>query len=107
MELGIWITIAGLIIGIVSLIIMVISLRHDIKQSLKSQKYLSDIVKNQRKQIKIYQKQVERMSKVAPDKRILDREKLELKRREQENKEKWKQVDAIFKTIKLFADLED
>ena len=105
-DLTIWIAIVGLIVTVVSLIIGIISLRHTLKQSYKSQILLKEISKNQSKQIKILRKQVNRLEKGKPINEQIERENLELKRKEQENKEKWKQVDTIFKTIKLFADLE-
>ena len=106
-DIAIWITIIGLIATVVSLIIGIISLRHSLKESYKSQILLKEISKNQSKQIKILQKQVNRLDKGKPINEQIEREKLEIKRREQENKEKWKQVDTIFKTIKMFANLED
>ena len=106
-ELSIWIAIVGLVVMVISLIIGLVSLRHNLKQSYKSQLLLTKITENQSKQIKILQKQVGRLDKGGTNKELFEREKLELKRREQENKEKWKQVAAIFKTIKLFADLDD
>ncbi len=106
-EINIWIAIIGLIIMVVSLIIALFSLRYNLKQSYKSQLLLTKITENQSKQIKILQKQVNRLEKGKPTNEQIEREKLELKRREQENKEKWKQVDAIFKTIKFFTELED
>ena len=92
----------AIIIGFASLIVGIFTLGYQLQQSLKSQKYLSDIAKNQSKQIKILKKQVERMSKNMPENTQLQREKLELKKREQEAKENWKKFDAIIKTIRLF-----
>lgn len=105
-DTNIWIAIIGLIATVISLIIGILSYRHSLKQSYKSQLLLEDINKNQEKQIKILRRQVKRLEKGQPKNEQLEREKLELNRREQENKEKWKQVDTIFKTIKLFRDLE-
>jgi hypothetical protein len=107
LDLAIWIAIIGLIATVISLMIGIISLWYNLKQSYKSQEYLKQITKNQSKQISILKKQVKRLEKGHPKNEQLEREKLELKRKEQENKEKWKQVDAIFKTIKFFRDLKD
>ena len=106
-DIGIWIALIGLIVTVAGLIIGIISYRYSLKQSYKSQSLLKDIIKNQEKEIKILRRQVKRLDKGKPKNEQLEREKLELKRREQENKEKWKQVDTIFKTIKLFVNLED
>ena len=105
-DITISIATIGLIVTVVSLIIGIISLKHNLKQSYKSQLLLTKITENQSKQIKILQKQVNRLEKGKPINEQIEREKLELKRREQDNKEKWKQVDTIFKTIKFFTDLE-
>ena len=99
-DLAIWITILGVIATYISLIIGILSYRHN-------QLLLKDINKNQEKQIKILKRQVKRLVKGQPKNEQIEREKLELKRKEQENKEKWKQVDAIFKTIKFFKDFEN
>ena len=106
-DINIWVALIGLFVTVISLIIGIISLRHSLKQSYKSQLLLRKITENQSKQIKILHKQVNRLEKGKPINEQIEREKLEIKRRGQENKEKWKQVDAIFKTIKFFADLED
>jgi len=106
-DIGIWIASIGLFVTVISLIVGIISLRHSLKQSFESHLLLKNIIKNKDKQIKILKRQVKRLEKGQPKNEQIEREKLELKRKEQENTEKWKQVDTIFKTIKLFADLEE
>ena len=101
-DLTSWIAI---IIGFAGLVVGVFTLSHQLKQSIKSQKYLSEIIENQSKQIKILKKQVGRLSKGLPDTTLLEKERLELRRREQENKEKWAQYNAFIKTIKFLTDL--
>jgi len=101
-DLTSWVAI---IIGFAGLIVGVFTLSHQLKQSIKSQKYLSEIIENQSKQIKILKKQVSRLSKGLPDKILLEKERIELKRREQENKEKWKQYNAFIKTVKFLTNL--
>lgn len=106
-DINIWIAIIALIVTVISLIIGIITLRHSLKQSYKSQSLLKKITENQSKQIRILKKHVKLLEKGKPKNEQIEKEKLEIKRKEQENKEKWKQVDTIFKTIKLFADLDD
>ena len=103
-DSGVWIAIVSLFVGLAGLLVGLLSLRHA-NMSLKGQGYLADLSKNQGKQIKIIKKQLERMNKAMPEKIILEREKLEQKKGEQDNKEKWKQYNAFIKTIKFLTNL--
>lgn len=106
-EINVWIALIGLVIMTLSLLLGIMHLRKTLKQSYESQLLLSKISKNQSKQIKILKKQLDRLEKGKPINEQLEKEKLELKKREQENKEKWKQVNTIFKTLKFLSEVDE
>ena len=112
-DLSIWISIGSLVCMIIGLIFSHGKFKSELKQRDNALKQLSEFVEIGREKVSIYQREVESLAKAINDSIALEREKLEsthaierekldLERREAESREKWKRLEtagAIYKYL--------